>query len=200
MEALKNETEELMEKAKSMTPDQIAEKNDEITKKYNEILARAKADGITYEEQLKKEGIKNDNFSISDFFKEIFSNTLYIFLFVLVIVFGLLGSSLAANSAVDKPFYYKIYYMVYGFILFPVPIIQAIFNYLNHKRLFYALWAPLFKGTGFGLFHYNAALVDSSHFTAGSLIANPTERSARSALLTRQQAFRTTFQPNQVLE
>jgi hypothetical protein len=200
MEALRNETEELMEKAKSMTPDQIAEKNDEITRKYNEILARAKADGVTYEEQLKKEGIENKDFSITKFFNEIFSNTLYLSLFVLVIVLGLLGSSLAANAAVDKPFYYKIYYMVYGFILFPVPIIQAIFNHLNHKRLFYSLWAPLYKGTSFGLFHYNAALVDSSHFTAGSLIANPTERSARSALLTRQQAFRTTFQPNQVLE
>ena len=111
MEALKKESEELMEKAKSMTPDQIAEKNDELTKKYNEILAKAKADGISYEEQLKKEGIKNENFSISDFFKEIFSNTLYICLFVLVIIFGLLGSSLAANSAIDRPFYYKIYFI-----------------------------------------------------------------------------------------
>lgn len=200
MEALRNEAEGLIEKAKNMTPDQIAEKNDEITKKYNEILEKAKADGISYEEQLKKEGIKNENFSITNFFNEIFNNTLYLSLFALVIIFGLLGSSLAANAAIDRPFYYKIYYMIYGFILFPVPIIQAIFNYLNRKRLFYALWAPLYKGTSFSLFSYNAALVDSSHFTAGSLIANPTQRSARSALLTRQQAFRTTFQPNQVLE
>lgn len=200
MEALRNEAEELMEKAKSMTPDQIAEKNDELAKKYNEILEKAKADGISYEEQLKKEGIEKENFSITDFFKEVFNNTLYLSLFVLVIVLGLLGSSLAANSAIDRPFYYKIYYMVYGFILFPVPIIQGIFNYLNRKRLFYALWAPLYKGTSLGLFHYNAALVDSSHFTAGSLIVNPTERSARSALLSRQQAFKRTFQPNQVLE
>jgi hypothetical protein len=198
--ALQKESEDLIEKAKNMTPDQIAAKNDEMTKKYNDILAQAQADGISYQEELAKQGTPDTTFSITGFFKEIFGNTLYIALFALVIIFGLLGSSLAANAAVDKPFGYKIYYMIYGFILFPVPIIQGIFNYLNHKRLFYSVWAPLFKGTSFGLFSYNAGLIDSSHFTSGSLIANPTERSARSALLTRQQAFRTTFEPNQVLE
>ena len=199
-ETLKTESEKLLNNAQSMTPDQIAAKNDELTKKYNDILAQAQADGISYQEELKKQGIKDETFSISDFFKEVFSNSLYILLFVLIIVFGLLGSSLAANAAVDYPFAYKIYYMVYGFILFPVPIIQGIFNYLNHKRLFYALWAPLFKGTSFGLFSYNAGLTESSHFTSGSLIANPTERSARSVLLSRQKAFRGTFEPTQVLE
>lgn len=199
-EALRNESEKLLENAKNMTPDQIAAKNDELTKKYNEILARAQADGISYEEQLKKEGIQNENFSITDFFKEVFSNTLYTLLFCLVVFLGLLGSSLASNAAVTKPFWYKIYYMVYGFILFPVPIIQAIFNYMNKKRLFYALWAPLYKGTSFGLFTYNAGLTDSSHFTSQSLIANPTERSARVALMQRTQGLRSTYEPTQVLQ
>jgi hypothetical protein len=81
-----------------------------------------------------------------------------------------------------------------------VPIIQGIFNYLNKKRLFYALWAPLHKGTSFGLFTYNAASLESSHFTSTSLIVNPIERSARSALLSRQEAFRSTYQPTQVLQ
>lgn len=198
--ALRDESEKLIESAKSMTPDQIAAKNDELAKKHNDILAQAQADGISYEEQLKKQGIKDENFSITDFFKEVFSNTLYILLFVLIIVFGLLGSSLAANAAITEPFWYKIYYMVYGFLLFPVPIIQGIFNYTNKKRLFYALWAPLYKGTSFGLFSYNAGMTESSHFTSSSLIANPTERSARSALLSRQRAFRGTFEPTQVLE
>uniref|UniRef100_A0A6C0D8F8 Uncharacterized protein n=1 Tax=viral metagenome TaxID=1070528 RepID=A0A6C0D8F8_9ZZZZ len=199
-DALRNESEKLLENAKNMTPDQIAEKNDEMTRKYNEILAQAQADGISYEEELKKQGLQNENFSITDFFNEVFSNTLYIFLFVLIVTLGLLGSSLAANAAVTKPFWYKIYYMVYGFLLFPVPIIQGIFNYLNKKRLFYALWAPLYKGTSFGLFSYNAGITESSHYTSGSLIVNPTERSARAALMSRQASLRSTFEPTQVLQ
>ena len=197
-EALRNESEKLVSSAANMTPDQIAAKNDELTKKYNEILAQAQADGISYQEELKKRGEVDTSFSITQFVKEIFSNTLYISLFVIIVVLGLLGSSLAANASINEPFWYKIYYMIYGFLLFPIPIIQGIFNYMNHKKLFYALWAPLYKGTSFGLFSYNANLSESHY---GSLIENPSERSARAALMRRGFGARDliqTYEPKQV--
>jgi hypothetical protein len=195
---LQNEAENLFENAKNMTPGQIADKNDELTQRYNTILAQAKADNLTYEEELKKQGKPSEKgFSFSDFFKEIFNNTLYLSIFVICIILGLIGSSLAANAAINEPFAYKIYYMVYGFLLFPIPILRGIINFFNKKRLFYALWAPLYKGTSFGIFNYNAGLVSAAHYTAGSLIQNPTNsRSARVALMQRQGDR---FEPSQVL-
>jgi hypothetical protein len=64
----------------------------------------------------------------------------------LVLFFAFLGSSLAANSAIFKPVPFRIYYMIYGFILFPVAIGFGIKHFFEKKQLFYAFWAPLHKG------------------------------------------------------
>ena len=186
LSALQHESESILAQAKSMTPDQIAIANDNIQKKYNDIKAQADADGISYNEELKKQGEKvPEEFSLNSFFKDIFNNTLYICLFFLVLFLCFLGSSLAANAAIHKPFAYRIYYMVYGFILFPIPLLQGISNVLMKKKLFYAVWAPLMKGFSsnpiynlflFPFVYSSDQTVEPSHYTSSSLIANPQSR------------------------
>lgn len=94
--------------------------------------------------------------SISYFFSTVFSQTLYIILFIVVLILALIGSSLAANYiGVGKPVGYYIYYMFYGFILFPIAIPLAVSkHYSTGEPLFNALWAPMFEGK-FGLFSYD---------------------------------------------
>jgi len=94
--------------------------------------------------------------SFSYFFSTVFSQTLYIILFIIALMLAFLGSSLAANYVgVGKPVGYYIYYMFYGFLLFPIAIPLAISkHYRTGEPLFYAIWAPMIEGK-FGLFSYD---------------------------------------------
>ena len=148
--ALSKASEKALEDAKSMTPAQIAEKNDELKLEHNRIAKQAnkeaeeaaeaaEADKRTPIDELFK-------FRVDRFFKKIFDNFTYIIIFFIVLFLAFLGSSLAANAAIYKPIPFRIYYMVYGFILFPISILFGIKNFLDKKQLFYAFWAPLHKG------------------------------------------------------
>ena len=148
--ALSKASEKALEDAKSMTPAQIAEKNDELKLEHNRIAKQAnkeaeeaaeaaEADKRTPIDELFK-------FRVDRFFKKIFDNFTYIIIFFIVLFLAFLGSSLAANAAIYKPIPFRIYYMVYGFILFPISILFGIKNFLDKKQLFYAFWAPLKKG------------------------------------------------------
>ena len=145
LSALQQESEQLLEDAKHMTPDQIATANDDLKAKAAKLEADAKAAGETVEQYQKEHGIVVEKpFSISDFMTTIFQNTLYIFLFFLILTLALLGSSLASNAVVNKAFGYRLYYMVYGFLLFPLPIVMGMYRkFYKHEKLFYAIWAPL---------------------------------------------------------
>ena len=140
--ALQKESEIVLATAKSMTPGQIAAANDSLNEKAAALSAQAAAQGITVE-QLEANNNTPEPFTISSFFAAIFKNTLYVCIFFLILFLALLGSSLAANAAINKPFAYRIYYMIYGFILFPLSIVLGIKNYMGKKQLFYSLWAPL---------------------------------------------------------
>jgi len=94
--------------------------------------------------------------SFSYFFSKVFSQTLYIIIFIVVLILALVGSSLAANYiGVGRPLGYYIYYMMYGFILFPIAIPIAMSkHYRTGDPLFYAIWAPIAQGK-FGIFSYD---------------------------------------------
>ena len=144
--SLQKESEDILAKANSMTPDQIAAANDSINNKYNKLLAEAKAEGKT-PPPTKLEEVE---VTISSFFSNIFSNVLYIFLFFLVLGLALLGSSLSANAAYanvkTRAKAYIIYYMIYGFILFPISILFGVRHYLMGTLKFFAVLAPLIQG------------------------------------------------------
>jgi hypothetical protein len=148
--ALSKASENALETANSMTPAQIAAKNDELKLEHNRIAEQANR-----EAQEARDAAESENrtpidelfkFRIDRFFKKIFDNFTYIIIFFIILFLAFLGSSLAANAAIYKPIPFRIYYMVYGFILFPVSILLGIKNFFDKKQLFYAFWAPLHKG------------------------------------------------------
>ena len=82
------------------------------------------------------------------------------------------------------PFWFYIYYMFYGFLLFPASIALAVYKYyVKGKRpLFYSVWAPIYKGNYTGIFQYNLVSTDNVHYvsesTAKPLPTNTYETSA----------------------
>jgi hypothetical protein len=177
LNSLKKKAEDTLANARSMTPDKIREENDKINREYQELVDKAKKKGET--PPPRPTTIQKTRTSITTFFKDIFSNTLYICLFIAALVFGLFGSSVAANSiGPGMPFYYYIYYMLYGFILFPAAILLGIYKYyIKGKRpMFYAVWAPIYKGNYMGLFQYNLVNTDIVHYVSQSTaVAKPTD-------------------------
>jgi hypothetical protein len=83
------------------------------------------------------------SFRFNRFLKKVFDNSKYVIIFFIVLSLAFLGSSLAANAAINQKFAFKIYYMIYGFILFPISIILGIKHLFEGKQLFYSIWAPL---------------------------------------------------------
>ena len=131
--------------ASAYTPAQLAASNEAAEKLRIEKLQKAAAEkGQTVQQYQEEQAIlANKTYSINDFFNTVFTNTLYLCIFIAIMALALLGSSLAANSAYNKPFAFRIYYMIYGFLLFPVAICMGIYNYTQGKKLFHAIWAPL---------------------------------------------------------
>jgi len=179
LNTLQQDSEDLLTKANSMTPDQIAAANDKINQQYQALLAQAQASGTDVPPPPSTNPIGEAEYDINKFFKQIFSTTMYIIIFAIVVFLGFLGSSLASNAAITKPIAYRIYYMVYGFILFPIPIIQAIFRFFNKEKLFYAIWAPLHKGYTnnplmnlflFPFIYSDIVGSQISHFSSSSLV------------------------------
>jgi len=184
LNSLQQESEDLLSKAQSMTPDQIAAANDSINQQYQQLLANAQAQGTDAPPPPSTNPIGEAEYNINEFFKTIFSTTMYIIIFATVLFLGFLGSSLASNAVIDKPIAYRVYYMIYGFILFPIPIIQGILRYFNKEKLFYAIWAPLHKGFTnnplmnlllFPFIYTDIAGSQVSNFSASSLIVQPRE-------------------------
>jgi hypothetical protein len=199
LSALQAESKKLLASAKTMTPSQIAAENDKLIAKANELQAEATKAGLSvsdYQDKLDLAANKPLPFTIKRFFTSIFSSTLYICLFILVLFLALLGSSLAANSAMNKPVAYRIYYMVYGFLLFPLSIILGIYNYMNHKKLFYAIWAPLHTSFSHNKF-LNVLLFpfiytpigEITHFAKTSLVHSGTTHKVHAPLVRDERKF-----------
>jgi len=168
--ALQRRAKEALANARSMTPEKIKEENDSINRDYEKLLDEAKKKGEA-EPPPPQNKFQETQSLIGKFFSNVFSNTLYIGIFIIVIILGLLGSSLAANSiGVGMPFGYYIYYMIYGFLLFPLSIVLAVYNYyIKGKRpLFYSVWAPIYKGNYTGIFQYNLVSTDIVHYVSES--------------------------------
>ena len=189
-------SEDAIATAKSMTPAQIAEKNDELTILHNKIAEQANTEAskaAAEAEEEKKTPIEDlETFKFDRFFKKVFDNVTYIIIFCVVLILAFVGSSLAANAAIHKAFPFRIYYMVYGFILFPISIAFGIKHFFQKKQLFYAIWAPLHKGyTSNPL--YNLLLIpfiysahsdtSVSHFTGHSLVTKHHTRGTHPAAI-----------------
>lgn len=144
---LNTASEKALANASSMTPDQVAAENEKLTKEHNEIAKKANeeiaAAAQAAEEEKKTPIDELMSFRFNRFLKKVFDNSKYVIIFFVVLSLAFLGSSLAANAAINQKFAFKIYYMIYGFILFPISIILGIKHLFEGKQLFYSIWAPL---------------------------------------------------------
>jgi hypothetical protein len=140
-------SEKTLADATSMTPDQVAAENEKLIKQHNDLAIKANEEAVEaarLAEEEKRTPIEElQRFKFNRFLKKVFDNSQYIIIFFIVLSLAFLGSSLAANAAINQKFAFKIYYMIYGFILFPVSIIIGIKNFFGGKQLFYSIWAPL---------------------------------------------------------
>lgn len=140
-------SEKVLTEASTMTPDQVAAENEKLRKEYSDIAKKANeeiADAERAAEEEKRTPIDELlNFKFNRFLKKVFDNSKYVIIFFVVLSLAFVGSSLAANAAINQKFAFKIYYMIYGFILFPVSIILGIKHLFEGKQLFYSIWAPL---------------------------------------------------------
>ena len=219
--SLQAESKKVLASAKSMTPNQLAAANDDLAAKAAALEARAKEQGLTVDKYKELDVSGNvdisghiinlsakvtPKFTISSFFTSVFNNTLYICLFILILFMALLGSSLAANAAYDKPIAFRIYYMIYGFILFPISIIIGIYHYTQKKVLFHAIWAPLHKSFSQNKllnillfpFIYTPAGGTISHFTNASLVQSTTKQTVVQNPLAKQATISKKFDPTAV--
>jgi hypothetical protein len=169
LNSLRKRAQDTLANARSMSPDKIREENDKINREYEKLVEEARTKGEAA--PVRETRIQQARTTISSFFKDVFSNTLYISIFIFVVILALFGSSIAANSiGPGMPFYYYIYYMLYGFLLFPVSILLGIWKYyVKGKRpMFYALWAPMFQGKYTGIFQYALVNTDIINYTSQS--------------------------------
>ena len=179
---LQKESEDILAKASTMTPDQIAAANDSINQKYQKLLADAQAQGTPP----PPSEVEQVEVTISSFFSKVFSNIVYICLFFVILALALVGSSFAANAAYanvkTRARAYIIYYMIYGFILFPVSILFGFRHYLEGTLKFFAVWAPLIQGYSsnsflnlliFPFVYHPDGLQNVSKFTRTSLVSMP---------------------------
>lgn len=170
LNSLKRRAENTLANARSMTPSKIQEENDKINNEYQKLVEEAKAKGKEAPSAPKNQ-IQRVEASISLFFKEVFSNTLYLLLFIVALILALIGSSIAANAiGPGLSIYYYIYYMLYGFLLFPVSIGMGVYNYyVKGKRpMFYSIWAPIYKANYTGIFQYNLVSTNIVHYVSES--------------------------------
>jgi len=140
-------SEKTLADASSMTPDQVAAANEALIKQHNDVAAQANKEAAEAEakaEEERRTPIEElQGLHFKRFLTKVFDNSTYIVIFFIILGLAFLGSSLAANAAINKKLPFKIYYMIYGFILFPISIILGIKDFFEGKQLFYSIWAPL---------------------------------------------------------
>ena len=78
-------------------------------------------------EQAHIEDKSQDEFSVWKLIGKTLSYAITVFICLIVLFLLSLGSSLAVNANVHKPFGYKLFYMFYGFIFGPVVLIYTLF-------------------------------------------------------------------------
>lgn len=182
LESLLNEAKSYTSSVTSnLTPNAIAAKKDEVAAKIKALVHKAKGESATSlasakekEAKATQERIANQNASGSRLFKNILKYVLYAFLVIVLLALALWGGSLASNAAIQQPLYMRIYYLIYGFLLFPIPIFLS----FSKPVTYHAVLAPLIERpleptaftSAFAAFVFTPGILPQ----AVSVVANPT--------------------------
>ena len=173
-DSTKAELDKLLAESKSFTasssglsPSAILGKKAEISTKINNLVQTAQEEGVAKkaaEEQQKKAKLASEakgEVSMTKLGNKLYKKVKTIVFWLMIVILGLVGGSLASNGAIALPPYMRFYYFIYGSILFPISYIFAIKNYIENKPLkFHSVLAPLVEGTSVGLFSYKSLFVE----------------------------------------
>jgi hypothetical protein len=129
-----------------------------IQQRYNLLNEQAKQEADYFVREQAKEAEQqvtqaeeDKTFNIYRMFSRILE-TLRKYMFVLIIIaIALLGGSFMSNRAVNQSFLFRLYYLVYGTLLFPLSYYVVIQDFTVQGRLphMYAILAPLFESKNF---------------------------------------------------
>jgi len=173
-DSTKAELDKLLAESKSFTssssglsPSAILGKKAEISAKINNLVQTAQEEGVAKKaktEQKKKAELAaqaKGEVSMTKLASKLYKRVKTIAFWLIILILGLVGGSLASNGAIALPPYMRFYYFIYGSILFPISYIFAIKNYIENKPLkFHSVLAPLVEGTSVGLFSYKSLFVE----------------------------------------
>jgi hypothetical protein len=156
----KNEIENLLKGATSytkdaatMTPSAVAAKKDEVALKMKALEKKAKAESkakaqadAAAKAKAEKDAVENRKFSITRLFQRAWDRFKWYFLIGILVILALWGGSMSSNAAIKEPVYIRLYYLIYGSLLFPVSYAFAIKrHYTGEKGAYYAILAPLLQ-------------------------------------------------------
>lgn len=144
---------------KYLSSDDYEAKMDELLETGSQLLDKRTLSTTNVREWLQSvsadEEMKQDTFDVEDVFKKMFATAAGIVGAFLVVLFGLLGSSLAMNMMIYRNGALRVLAGVFGFIFFPFIIGWGLVRRIWYRRApeFFAAF-PLFEGKEGGIFTF----------------------------------------------
>jgi hypothetical protein len=154
LDALLNEAKTFTGSATGSSPNTINAKKDEVDAKIQDLVKKAQteakdtkdAKAVAKKEDLK-ERVANQTFSPGRLLSRTWNKFKYYFFYIGLAILALIGGSMSSNAMFETPVYMRIYYFIYGTVLFPLSFIFAFMRYsTGQKGVYHAILAPLVEG------------------------------------------------------
>jgi hypothetical protein len=151
MDALLKENADFTKGAADLSPTTVAAKKDDMNKKMNTLVKQAQDEAATKKKEeaaaaaaKKKEEKENQTFSFTRLLKRMWDQGKWILFYIGLTLAALLGGSMSSNAAIQEPWYFRLYYFIFGSLLFPVSYIFAIMRYIKGQGgAYHAILVPL---------------------------------------------------------
>jgi hypothetical protein len=141
--------------AASETADAIASKRDLLELKMQQFVDRTKTEiqekktaEVEKKQEEEKKAVEESSFNPTRFTGNLVQTAKNAAFWIGLIVLGLWGGSIASNHAFEKPLSMRIYYFIFGTLLFPISFLFAFWRWLTGESKsgkYHAILAPLFQ-------------------------------------------------------
>jgi hypothetical protein len=145
------------------TADTIAAKRDTLELKMQQFVDRTQTDvkdkkkqEEQKKEEKKKEEVENQTFDPLRFTKNLTSTMYTVAFWLVLLILALWGGSISSNHAINEPLSMRLYYFIFGSILFPISFMFATWRWMtgeSQKGKYHALLAPLFQVPNYWWIH-----------------------------------------------
>lgn len=136
--------------ADTETADAIASKRDFLELKMQQFVDKMQLEvkEVKVQEEVKEEEKKDtsdNSFNLTRFTGNLTQTAFNILFWSTLIVLALWGGSIASNHAIDKSFAIRLFYFIFGTLLFPISFAFALMRWIvgGFQGKYYAILAPL---------------------------------------------------------